>query len=256
MSSTAEPQTFHHVKQDDGCPCPVHRQQQSDPFTAPLGMEFADDVSVETISARRAAAIYEHHHSYKDSVPEVNVTHHGLKYQGNLVGAITWRFGLGGKRAVRWDEDGDLLARPKSPSDYEELPAECRQTAHRIIPDVDMEDIESREVRYGDDFLIAARICLAVRMPNLASAALARSQEKVVTGYCESNDVDFLLTFVRGDFTGAMIRALRDKGWTCTGWSDPSEASNRDPLPIRDRYKWRFVCPVETVKKQSTLTDW
>jgi hypothetical protein len=256
MSSTVEPQTFHHVEQESGCPCPVHRQQQSGPFTAPLGMGFADEVSVETISAQRAEAIYEHHHSYKDTVPDVNVTHHGLKYQSNLVGAITWRFGLGGVRAVRWDENDDLLARPKSSSDYDELPAECRQTARCIVPDVDEEDIETREVRSGDDFLTAARICLAVRMPNLASAALARSQEKVVADYCESNDVSFLITFVRGDFTGAMIRALRDKGWTCTGWASPSEASNRDPLPIRDRFKWRFVCPVKTVREQSTLTDW
>jgi len=43
-----------------------------------------------------------------------------------------------------------------------------------------------------------------------------------------------------------MLRALRDKGWTCTGYREPGQASNRVDNPIRERYKWRFLCPVQS----------
>ncbi|WP_246989772.1 hypothetical protein [Halorientalis marina] len=100
------------------------------------------------------------------------------------------------------------------------------------------------------------RICLGVRMPNLASAALARSQERFVADCADQEGTLFLLTWVRADYDGAMVRALRDKGWTCTGFAETSEASNCEDKPIRKRWKWRFLCPVEQVKQQSTLTDW
>jgi len=99
-------------------------------------------------------------------------------------------------------------------------------------------------------------MCLGVRMPNFASAALARSQERFVAeGSCDN--VGYLLTFVRADFDGAMIRALRDKGWSCVGWTRPSQAGNREDRSIRERYKWVFVCPVTTVAcDQARLERW
>ena len=41
---------------------PIH--QDGNPFTAPLGLPFADHVHVEPIPARTAEAIYTTHHSY------------------------------------------------------------------------------------------------------------------------------------------------------------------------------------------------
>nr|WP_225307767.1 MULTISPECIES: hypothetical protein [unclassified Haloarcula] len=106
----------------------------------------------------------------------------------------------------------------------------------------------------GDTIVEAARICLGVRMPNLASAALACSQERFLAG--DDRDTRFLLTWVRSDYDGAMVRALKDKGWTCTGYREPGQASNREDKPIREHYKWRFLCPVETAREQSTLARW
>jgi len=42
-----------------------------------------------------------------------------------------------------------------------------------------------------------------------------------------------------------MIRALRDKGWSCTGRTEPSQAGNRPEMDIRDRPKWRFLCEID-----------
>jgi len=61
---------------------------------------------------------------------------------------------------------------------------------------------------------------------------------------------------VRADYQASMIRALQDKGWTCTGWSEPSQAGNRVDTQIRDRYKWRFLCPVKRVHTQAALSEW
>jgi hypothetical protein len=72
------------------CQCPIHAD--GEPFTAPLGLQFADHVTVEAIQRETAAAIYEAHHSYMDSLPSVNLVHHGIRFQDNLVGAITYRY--------------------------------------------------------------------------------------------------------------------------------------------------------------------
>ena len=61
---------------------------------------------------------------------------------------------------------------------------------------------------------------------------------------------------MRADFDGAMGRVLRDKGWTCPGYREPGQASNREDKPIRERYKWRFLFPVERIREQSTLARW
>jgi hypothetical protein len=97
----------------------------------------------------------------------------------------------------------------------------------------------------------ASRICIGVDMPNLASAALACAQERYVQDHADEEDTKYLQTFVRADFQASMIRALRDKGWTCVGVTEPSQASNRKETAIRDSYKWDFICPVETVREQA-----
>jgi len=171
--------------------------------TVPLGCSFADHVTVEPIPQHVAGDIYAAHHSYMPDVPTVNLEHHGLLFQGQLVGAITYRFPL--IRALEYD------GRAYS----------------------------------GDEIVEAARICLGVRMPNLASAALAASQERFVRDHARRRGVALLLTFVRADYDGAMIRALRDKGWELAGKTTPSQAGNRPEKAIRERAKWRFLCPVD-----------
>lgn len=256
MSKTG---TFQHRERDgDGCACPIHRGTGHDPFTAPLGWPFAEHVSVDPISRERALEVYRAHHAYMSDLPNVNLVHHGIYFQGELTGAITYRYPLLSKKKIRFGTDGDVLPEPLSDKDYEALPEDIEPTARRIIQDVDPGDIAESVVVDGDVVVEAARICLGVRMPNLASAALARSQEAFVHGKARSLDTppEYLLTFVRSDYDGAMIRALRDKGWTCTGWTDPSQASNRDEKDIRDYHKWRFLCPVEHVVDQSDLGEW
>ncbi|GCF15914.1 hypothetical protein Harman_38490 [Haloarcula mannanilytica] len=249
-TASTQPQSFQHRPPTDGnqCSCPIHAD--SDPFTAPLGVRFADHVAVEPIDRETAAAVYEAHHSYMGSLPFVNLAHHGLYFQDSLVGAITYRYPLISKKRIRYGVEGELCP---GPVEIDDLPAEIRSTARRVLPSTDTPVVDS-EVVAGDTIVEAARICLGVRMPNLASAALARSQKRFLAG--DDRDTRFLLTWVRSDYDGAMVRALKDKGWTCTGYREPGQASNREDKPIRERYKWRFLCPVETAREQSTLARW
>jgi len=241
-------QSFQH-QPAAACSCPIHEDGQ--PSTAPLGIRFADHIDVEPIPRETAADVYEAHHSYMDSLPSVNLAHHGVYFQGALVGAITWRYPLISRKRVRYGVDGQL--RPE-PVDIETLPAALRPRARKVLSSTD-EPVVDSEVVAGDTIVEAARICLGVQMPNLASAGLARAQERFVRDHADE-DVRFLLTWVRADFDGAMIRALRDKGWTCTGYREPGQASNREDKPIRERFKWRFLCPAERICEQSTLERW
>jgi len=249
-------QSVHHSDRESfqyqpaiSCSCPIHAHEE--PFTAPLGIRFADHVEVSPIARETAAAVYEAHHSYMDSLPSVNLAHHGVYFQGALVGAITWRYPLISRKRIRYGVDGQL--RPE-PLEIDDLPKSLGPTARRVLPSTEVPVVDS-EVVAGDTIVEAARICLGVRMPNLASAALARAQERLVREY-EDCGIRFLLTWVRADFDGAMVRALRDKGWTCTGYREPGQASNREDKPIRERYKWRFLCPVKRIREQSTLARW
>lgn len=246
--------TFQYRPQPDGtCSCPIHQGCEREPFTAPLGLPFADHVTVEPIRAETAGAIYDAHHGYMDGVPAVNLEHHGLYYQGQLVGAITWRYPLLRKKAVRYDDRGRLLPEPVAID--ADLPAELRPTARRVLAEIDPADVAERVVVDGDAFVEASRICIGVAMPNLASAALARSQERLVADHGHRG-VIFLRTLVWAEYSGSMIRALRDKGWTCTGYCEPGQAGNRSEKPIRERYKWRFTCPVDRVREQADLGRW
>jgi hypothetical protein len=242
----------------DGCSCPIHAGRDREPFTAPLGLPFAGDVRVRPVDRATAGRLYESHHSYMSDVPEVNLTHHGLTYQRELLGAITYRYPLISRKKVRFDKDGNFLPEPLTERDFERLPDTITPTAKRIVPRIDPSEVAETRVVDGDRVVEAARICLGARMPNFASAALARSQEAFIRGKAAqlSTEPEFLLTFVRADYDGAMIRALRDKGWTCTGWTEPSQPNNRESKPIRERYKWRFLCPVETAVEQAALGRW
>lgn len=110
----------------------------------------------------------------------------------------------------------------------------------------------------GDEIVEAARICIGVDFPNLASAALARSMERFVRRHGRRRGVRLLLTFVRADFDGSMIKALRDKGWHCAGKTEPGQAGNRPDKQIRERPKWRFLCkvPAESNRVQTSLGRW
>lgn len=256
MASATTSSTFHHspTHPDTGCECPIH--ETGDPFTAPLGLPFAPHVSVEKIDREQAEEIYQEHHSYKNSLPDVNIAHHGLYYQGELLGAITYRFPLLGAKKVHFGANGTVKAKPYSDDDIDDLPKSIRQTAREIIEDVDEDEIVETRVFNGDAFIEAARICIGVDMPNFASAALARSQVKFVKEYKHRFDnFQFLLTYVRADYRGSMIRALRDKGWTTVGFSEPSEASNRDPMEIRRSYKWNFLNSVKSIEQQASLSN-
>jgi hypothetical protein len=249
--------TFQHVGATTpaGCSCPIHRSQEREPFTAPLGLPFAEQVTVEEIPVQTAEAIYAAHHAYKDDAPGINKAHHGIYYQGSLMGAITWRYALGKHKAVYMKPDGSLVAAPVNLEDY---PERIQPMANELLVQPDCRKLVSRDVVSKGTFMSASRICIGVDMANLASAALARSQEQYVRDYADEEDTEYLQTFVRADYPGSMIRALRDKGWRCVGISEPSTTSNRDHKPIRDRFKWDFVCRVEQVKEQSQreLTDY
>jgi len=49
---------------------------------------------------------------------------------------------------------------------------------------------------------------------------------------------------------------MEAKEWLRRHHCEPSQASNREDKPIRERFKWRFLCPVENVREQSTLDRW
>lgn len=205
---------FHFTRTAGGCDCPIHRD--GEPITAPLGLQFAERVHIEAIPQYVAGAIYEAHHSYMDDVPLTNLVHHGLCYQGQLMGAITWR--------------------------------------HPLI-----RSLEHDETRYeGDEIVEAARICIGVDFPNLASAALTRSMEQFVRREARRRGIRLLLTFVRADFDGSMLKALRDKGWRCKGKTEPGQAGNRPDKPIREKPKWRFLCEISTGRDrtQATFERW
>lgn len=256
---------FHHAPEsaEDSairCSCPIHRHRDREPFTAPLGHSFADQVATRQIDRETAANLYDAHHGYMEGVPNVNLAHHGLTFQANLVGAITYRYPLISRKRVYLCANGDPLPEPRTEQQIRNaLPERLHQTALDTLrlDRVDEGDVAETRVVDGDHFVEAARICLGVRMANLASASLAESQERfVVDDDCVGeDDIEYLLTFVRSDYDGTMIRALRGKGWTCVGWTRPSQASNREDREIREHRKWVFLCPVENIHAQRSLTE-
>jgi hypothetical protein len=188
-------------------------------FTAPLGKSFAKKIDIQEIEREEAGRLYEQHHGYMASVPNKNLSHHGITYQGNLVGAITYRYPLLSLKRVFLCANGQPLPEPRSEAEIRSsLPEELHETAIDTLEldRVDEKEVAETRVVAGDHFVSAARICIGVDMANLASASLAHSQERfVVDDQCaDEDDIEYLRTFVRADFDGTMIHALRDKGWT------------------------------------------
>ena len=105
----------------------------------------------------------------------------------------------------------------------------------------------------GDKIVEVARICIAVEMPNLASAAFARSQDIFIRAYARPNGIRVLLTFVHEDYEGSMLRALRGLGWYHDGIREGKQAGNRPETDIRDADKARWVRELETETTQTTF---
>lgn len=253
---STQPVAFQHSPSDGECNCPIHRNQTIPPFTAPLGLPFSNDVSIKPISQEQAEEVYEAHHGYMNgNLHPANLAHHGLYYQ-DLLGAITYRYPFFSKKKLHFDSNGDLQPRPYTEQDFESLPGDIEPRARSLLAGVTDSDIDHTEVLSGDQFVEANRICIGERMPNLASCSLARSQEYFVESPDCPDGIEYLITYVVADFEGSMIKALRGKGWTCIGWSEPSRAGNREHKTIRDHYKWVFVCPVSKVYEQMNLSEW
>lgn len=260
-SESPDQTDFHHAKREGTageCTCPIHRGKNGDPATAPFGMRFAQDLSVKRISRQRAGEIYRAHHAYMDDVPNRNLEHHAIEYRGETVSGITYRYPLLSRKRIYLSEDGNPIPEPRTKSDIRSAlnpvladTAINKLSLHRTTEN----DIDDVKVFIGDTIVEVARICIGVDMRNLASAALALSQERFVEGEnCSENN--FLLTFVRADYDATMVRALLDKGWRCVGWTRPSQAGNRENKEIRNHRKWTFLCPISTVKEQCELSQW
>lgn len=67
---------------------PVFGGFATPPEPLPLGYKFKHHVSIRKVDARTATLIYQNHHSYLPS--HRAGTHHGIYFQGELVGAITY----------------------------------------------------------------------------------------------------------------------------------------------------------------------
>jgi len=200
----------------DDCSCPIHRDGQAP--TVPLGIEFHRRVTISEIDRETALAIYEAHHSYCKTVAKTNIVHHGIEFDGQVVGAVTWRQPLLNELRL-WVTPGGGLTRD---------------------PD---RGVDSFKVS-GGAVAEANRICLGVPTKNLASCGFARSMNRFVDDHASRLDLDWLLTFIRVDHVGSMLRALLDKGWELVGISEPKEPGNRPTEEIHSWAKQRWLCPL------------
>lgn len=201
--------------QPSNCSCPIH--EHGEPHTVPLGVPFSQQVTVEEINAEVAEAIYEAHHSYMADLPNVNICHHGIYFRGQLMGAISYR--------------QPLISRLK----LSVLPNGSLTREHS-------KGVDSIMVN-GGTIVEVNRICIGVDMKNLASCGLAHSQEKFLADHADRVGVDWLLTFIRNDHVGSMLRALNDKGWNLVGYSEPREPGNRETEDIHSWKKQRWLYP-------------
>ena len=96
-----------------------------------------------------------------------------------------------------------------------------------------------------DEYLEVARVTVAIDMPNLASCAMSKSQERFAETYARRNGIGLLVTYVHEDWDGSMFKALRGKGWHADRLSEGRQAGNRAENAIRDVDKTRWVCELE-----------
>lgn len=95
-----------------------------------------------------------------------------------------------------------------------------------------------------DRVMAVARVCIVNRTPNLASAALARSQKKFVDDYGDDENIRLLTSFVVEGLDGSMFAALRGLGWRRGRWRRGKTASNRPDNEVRSGRKRRWFCVV------------
>lgn len=203
----------------DGCNCPIH--ENGDPHTYPKGWEFEHRVHVEPIPEEVAGEIYEAHHSYAPETPNITWDdgNHGIFLDNQLVGAISYNYHIINKLKLYVDENGNFHRDDSRGTD------------------------DQKHILMGNRFGHVARICIGVNMPNLASCALSKSQEYLVEN--TEQDIDFLLTFIRNDHVGSMLKALIDKGWQLTGFTRSSTGSgNREEKEIHSWSKQRWLYEV------------
>jgi hypothetical protein len=252
-------QPFHHTTQEtETCSCPIHRDRTRPPFTAPLGLPFGNHVDVREIPRREAVRIYNEHHSYLngDSLHPATLAHHGIHYQGNILGAVTYGYPLLSRKNLYFDEAGELVPEPLTKDDIvRDLPPALHNRATELIEFVDEDEIAECRTVQGDKIAAAERICLGERMANLASAGMARSQARFFNSSNCPSEVEFLVTYIRADFRGSMLRALRGRGWQCIGYTEPSSPGNREHKDIHSEYKWVFACPIESIFEQCQLDE-
>ncbi len=97
----------------------------------------------------------------------------------------------------------------------------------------------------SDEYLEVARVTVGLDMANLASCAMAKSQDKFAETYARRNGINLLVTYVHEDWDGTMFKALRGKGWTHDGTAEGQQAGNRADNDIRDVDKDRWVCKLK-----------
>ncbi len=91
-----------------------------------------------------------------------------------------------------------------------------------------------------------ARVCIAHDTPNLASCAMAKTQDKFVKDRCDG--IELLITYIRDGYKGSMFKALRGKGWEFDGISKGrSRGPHHGQSEVHDIYKTdkeRWVCEI------------
>jgi hypothetical protein len=184
-----------------------------------------------------------------------NLAHYGICYQGQLMGAVTFRAPLGTRR-IDWDAEGNVIPRPAGELRLSSLPSPVSERAQQFIDPPAEDAVEDSAVLGGTQIVELNRICIGVDMPNLASAGVARCQEKFLQSSACPEDVRYFMTMVRADFDASMIRALRGKGWILRSVSTPSEPGNRESKSIHDEYKWVWICPASIAGTQERLSGW
>lgn len=209
------------------CDCPVH--SDGNPATVPLGIQFSDRLTVQELTLNEVNEIYQEHHAYMDEVHDACLAHHGVYFDGDLVMAVTYRYPLMSRFKVWAGPDHGQVHRDDS------LGADRGDT---------------KSVIAGDRIIEINRVCVVADMANLASAGLCASQEHFLANRGAEEQPDLLLTFVRCDHTGSMIRALADKGWTQAGISSPRASGNREETDINtwDKQRWLFETRYSTLR--------
>jgi hypothetical protein len=94
----------------------------------------------------------------------------------------------------------------------------------------------------SDEYIEVARVTIANDTPNLASCAMAKSQDEFKQSYAKDNGIGLLVTYVREGWEGTMFKAIKGKGWQFDGVSTGHQAGNRQEREIRNYDKDRWVC--------------